>query len=330
MNDYGAKFADDSIESLEDKLAKEYEKAYREVKQKADTYFESFSANDKKQKERLKLGEITQADYDKWRTTQMLVGSRFNALTASLATSLVAVENNCAGIINSEMLSVFAENYNFGAYIVESGVKVNLSFGLYNPNVVNRLVTQQPNLLPLLDPDDEKSYRWNVQHVASALTQGVLQGDSVPHLARRLRQVTEMDYRASIRNARTAITSAQNAGRLESFNQAVEKGVIMKKQWLSTLDDRTRHSHALLDGEKVDLDEPFITVGGNKLMYPADPNGEPEDVYNCRCTMLASIEKFEIDDKSRIMDENLGNMTYEEWKQMHYEAWEKEQEKKKG
>jgi uncharacterized protein with gpF-like domain len=60
---------------------------------------------------------------------------------------------------------------------------------------------------------------------------------------------------------------------------------VCTKVWVATADDRTRESHAELDGEEVLVDEPF----SNGLMCPADPTGEPEEVYNCRCTILRHI-----------------------------------------
>lgn len=55
------------------------------------------------------------------------------------------------------------------------------------------------------------------------------------------------------------------------------------KEWMSAKDNRVRDSHAQLNGVRVKKDEKFP----NGLMYPADPNGAPAEVYNCRCTMVA-------------------------------------------
>ena len=56
----------------------------------------------------------------------------------------------------------------------------------------------------------------------------------------------------------------------------------MVKQWDSTLDARTRDSHAQIDGEIKELDEKF----SNGLMFPGDPNGAAAEVVNCRCALL--------------------------------------------
>jgi len=49
------------------------------------------------------------------------------------------------------------------------------------------------------------------------------------------------------------------------------------KQWIAIEDNRTRHSHSLVDGEKRALDDQF----SNGLMFPGDPEGGPEEVINC-------------------------------------------------
>lgn len=58
----------------------------------------------------------------------------------------------------------------------------------------------------------------------------------------------------------------------------------LQKIWIATLDGKTRPSHWAADGARVDLDHPFI-VGGEPLMYPADPSGSPAETYSCRCRM---------------------------------------------
>lgn len=56
----------------------------------------------------------------------------------------------------------------------------------------------------------------------------------------------------------------------------------MEKQWIAVEDSRTRrsHSHAGVDGERQNIDEPY----SNGLMFPGDPNGSAAEVCNCRCT----------------------------------------------
>jgi uncharacterized protein with gpF-like domain len=83
----------------------------------------------------------------------------------------------------------------------------------------------------------------------------------------------------SMRIARTETTIAMNL----ATNQAgVESGVLIDKEWISAGDGNERPTHAELNGEQVDMNEPF----SNGLMYPGDPSGDAGEVINCRCTFL--------------------------------------------
>jgi hypothetical protein len=186
---------------------------------------------------------------------------------------------------------------------------------------VERLIKENPRLLPntrfhsaTYEKMRQKTYKWNQQKITSAVVQGILQGESVPKIAERFRNVAEMDYKASIRDARTSVTSAQNAGRIEAMHRAENMGIRMLKQWLATLDDRTRHEHRILDGQRQYVDEPF-EVEGYQIMYPADPSAEPEMVYNCRCTMVTMFDGYDKKITDFDIDERLGDMTYDEWKE---------------
>ena len=157
---------------------------------------------------------------------------------------------------------------------------VDTSFTLYDRQTVERLIRDDPDLLPKANVDVPKDKRWNRQKLNSAITQGVLQGDSIPHIADRLQSVTDMDRRAAIRNARTMTTSAENGGRQDSYTRAESMGIKMKKQWMATLDSTTRDSHAIADGQIVGTKDTFHLMHG-ELEYPGDPAGPPSEVYNC-------------------------------------------------
>ena len=68
-------------------------------------------------------------------------------------------------------------------------------------------------------------------------------------------------------------------------------GIVMKREWLATNDSRTRHWHAELDGEEVDIDEPWVNEFG-EIMFPGDPSADPANTYNCRCSMRSIVKGF--------------------------------------
>lgn len=128
--------------------------------------------------------------------------------------------------------------------------------------------------------------------VAHQVATGVNSGEGIPELRKRIDMVlstTESERwpnRATV-IARTEAIGALNAGRAESFRALAEEepDEELERIWLATDDSRTRDTHQAADGQRVALGQPF-QVGGFELMFPGDPSGPPQEVIQCRCTML--------------------------------------------
>lgn len=61
----------------------------------------------------------------------------------------------------------------------------------------------------------------------------------------------------------------------------------LQKEWISGDDGRTRPDHVEANGQMVGIDEDF-DIGGFKMKQPLDPDGPPEEVINCRCSVVFS------------------------------------------
>jgi hypothetical protein len=109
------------------------------------------------------------------------------------------------------------------------------------------------------------------------LSDGFERGESIPQLAERLRASAGVTARTGVLVARTQVNEASNAG---SFAVAQASGLAMQKEWIATPDIRTRPTHLAADGQRVDLNEPFV-VGGFSAMFPAAPTLPPAERYNC-------------------------------------------------
>lgn len=84
-------------------------------------------------------------------------------------------------------------------------------------------------------------------------------------------------------------------------------GIDVRARWMATLDSRTRDSHRQLDGEVVGDDGKF----SNGLRYPGDPEGPAAEVWNCRCTLVASIPGHDVFEGR---DMHGLETSYEDWK----------------
>ena len=91
--------------------------------------------------------------------------------------------------------------------------------------------------------------------------------------------------------ARTETGASVNMGQMATYKATG----IEQKEWIATLDDRTRDSHIVMDGQIADIDMTFDvpneTEGGvDAMLYPSDPNGSAGNVCNCRCTVAPVVK----------------------------------------
>lgn len=323
-HDLGHTLTDKKLRDMERRIARLYAQAGRELQETIDAYFEQFAKRDEEM--RALIGEIvngkewTEADYKQWRLAQIGRGERYQALRERIAQRMTNANAVAISYINDETPGIYSLNRNYAAYTIEQ-VAGNVGFDLWDEQTARRLIVEQPELMPNYPP--ARALRRGIdlaygrRQITASVTSSILQGRSLRGIADDLQQrITTMDRTSAIRTARTAFTGAQNAGRMDSYAAAEKMGIKLKKEWLATLDGRTRHSHAALDGEKVGTDEKF----SNGCRFPGDPQGRPGEVYNCRCTLIAAVDGVDTSSAQRRVrnadtgqTEVISNMTYAEW-----------------
>lgn len=189
---------------------------------------------------------------------------------------------------------------------------------MINPDTVRRLVNDKKVILPDKKVDVPRDERWNEKLMSSKILQGIMNGDSVRTMSSAMQQVIGNNSSSAIRNTRTMVTSAENHGRLDSYKNLTDQGVVLKKEWEATPDDRTRKSHIDIDGEEQDIDKPFT----NGCQFPGDGNGPAEEVWCCRCSMGTHIIGF------RRADGSISYVQGERDRTLHDEQIEAERERR--
>ena len=325
MPDYGSRIADQGVARAKRKMQKVYAQAAKDLERKLLIFRKRFAARQKMMSKALADGEITKAEYESWMRGQVFTGKRWENKVRQ-AIGIFSKANGIVGqIIQKIRIWVFSENYNHNAY--ETEVNTGVSFDIYNEDAVQQLINEEPKMLPEWRIDEEKDYTWNRQKVENCITQGIIQGESVDQIADRLaRELKSTNMNKMRMFARTAMTGAQNAGRQKQMEDAVARGINIQKQWIATLDDRTRDTHQHLDGQTVPVDESFhvgTKNGTESIRYPGDPNATPSLVYNCRCTMKSVFNGINdrIGQRRAYKTENgirtsylVSGMSYDEWK----------------
>ena len=281
---------DQKLAEMEAHLSAIYEQAHKEIEEKAAAYFKQFEKLDAQKQKLVEEGKLTQEEYDQWRRGKIMHGKHWTSLKALLAEEYANVNRTALAYINGQLPEVYALNYNDIGAELDNKVK-GYSFELVDAQTVKNLATKDDTLLPYKYLNGVKDVRWNTQKVNAAVLQGILQGESIPNLAKRLMSVTQMNKVSAIRNARTAITGAECRGRQNSYEKSAQDGIELKREWIAAIDGRTRHAHRLLDGQLADVDKPFKSELGD-IMFPGDPSADPANVYNCRCTIAAKVIGF--------------------------------------
>ena len=315
------------LEQVLKKTKAVYKQAAEELAKKLADFQARYAEQDKLKRAAVAAGEITQEEYQKWLSGQVFQGKIWQAKAKEAAETLVRADKEAAAIVNDGCMTTYAAAMNYGTYALEKATGLSTGFTLYNRETVSRLLAKDPQLLPLWKIDQPKDYVWNYKKVQNALLEGIIQGKKIPDiqqdfigklLTKDLPEKVQKQMENRMRTfARTGMTGAHNAGRIDALHRAEDKGIKVLKKWLATNDERTRDSHADLDGQIREIDEPFTTTNRDgttaEINYPGDPTADAEQVYNCRCTMIYIYPEIEDTPEDTEPAPEYEQMTFDQW-----------------
>lgn len=325
---YADKWTDEQLKKLENKITATYVQAAREMHAKEEKALAKYG---KEREQRLKALDDTpeaKEEYENWLKAQVLKQERIQAAVSQLVDSAMRANERSVEMVRDDLPAIYVENANMAAYEIDDKIGYDTTFTLVDESTVRELMFNDDEQIirevSVPKINRPKDYRWNRQKFTSAITQGILQGESIPNIVKRTDSIFGSNRAAAIRAARTATTSAENAGRINSYVRAKNMGIPIKQEWLATPDGRTRDTHRALDGERVEVGGVF----SNGCKYPGDPDGQPSEVYNCRCTLTGYIDIDGLDELdsgerwTRLPD----GVTYEDWKAGKYRTDKKNRE----
>ena len=113
------------------------------------------------------------------------------------------------------------------------------------------------------------------------ITRGLATNTQPEVIARNIANLTKAPLSRAKTIARTESHRIQEASAQDAREKAISRGARVVKQWDATMDGATREAHRRLDGQIVEVKEPF-TYGTLTAMYPGD-FGDPAQDCNCRC-----------------------------------------------
>ena len=155
-------------------------------------------------------------------------------------------------------------------------------------------------------------YAWGrntkFSNISTIMTQNIVEdieiyqseGVGVDQIGRNIRRkYTQLNKNRAALIARTETHNAAGYAQ-DAYHRDLSKdlGISMQKQWVATLDARTRSAHAAMNGVKVSMDDDFNMPNGALMGYAGDGRGGAANVINCRCvTVYIDADDDVVDEK---------------------------------
>lgn len=261
---------DATLKALERDIKKVYSKAYTEIRGQIDKV----------------QGMLSSVEAGTPRERYLLLKKdRLKAIEKQMVDIEANANTVARQMIDDKMLDIYKYNYNQSAE--------QLGFSVIDNSAVRKILAKEQNPFVMVKGLTNKAD-------VTAKLQGefmtsLLQGESIPKMARRLKNASEGDLKRSILTARTETTRVQNSAKMDVGTHGEELGFVMMKRWVATTDHRVRDDHLAMNGVEVPQDEPFVLPDGSKMMFPGDISlgADAGQVINCRCTVVEFIKRDE-------------------------------------
>lgn len=211
------------------------------------------------------------------------VDAQLEKLTGKVRDGLTTFETRA---MNQEFFGIF--------YDIEGQIsgQLNMVFSPLDKSYIKAAIEAPVDGIPLSRRLYKQQLPQMQAHVQQTVTRAIIQGQSYPDLARQIASLGQSSFNHSMTIARTEAGRVRSMARQTGQETASERGVKMIKRWVATLDDRTRDSHADLDGQEVGIDEEFMSSEGNTAPQPRMFGVAEEDI-NCRCDTVTVVEGVE-------------------------------------
>lgn len=225
-------------------------------------------------------------NYDSLSFAKRLEADRLISVGAQIDKTLKETYGNAKGeIVDHSTIS--AENGYYGTwYALEGNENVQLDMAFLDKKYVNQLIYKEvagATFSARLYKERDKLAAATKQ----ALLDATRDGKGYGHAAKAVEEATEASYKQALRIMRTEGGRARSEATQKSYVNAEKNGVTLEKQWIATLDKKTRRAHGELDGQRVPVKGKFKMDGhsadGPRLFkYPA------LDI-NCRCSTISVV-----------------------------------------
>ena len=269
-------------------------------------------------------GKLQGSEPTKAQLTQFMRQSGIQDQLSSLLKPYLDGNKNLLGAMSMQGVDTGFFN---NAWAVDQAVGVKQSWGMINEDAVRAVAGLGGDIGELSGVMSEKEVKRHTDIMIKAFTnytkdsqdllrqavrQGIIQGESIQNVVKRIQDASGISYNSAMRIARTEILRSMSIGNLSAYDQARDEGVQIVETWDATHDSRTRADHGTADGTEKDNLTGMYSLFGTEFPAPRMSGIAGQDI-NCRCVSVGEIEGLSPELRA-LRDEGMEPyQTFQEW-----------------
>lgn len=220
-------------------------------------------------------------------SSQRLKLSQMSTLLEQLDQSADKLKKGLKSEITGHLIDTGKIAYNELFYEFENS-HAGINFAMLKEDELKTIIETPVANFKLSERLDDGVVERLKNNIKDDLNRIFLHGASYAQAAARLAEQGYSSYRRAMMVTRTEAGRVQAVARQKSQMEAERLGIEFDKMWVATLDGRTRHNHAELDGVRVKPDD-YFEINGLKAKQPHMFGFASEDV-NCRCRTISRLK----------------------------------------
>lgn len=273
-----SKQVDRLVKQSEGKIGKQYAKLLRGLQHEIADWFSAYADSD---------GKLNYSDLQKYDRISKLE----KQLSEKIRAGTVPISKEIRDTTRAGLTTSFTATKDIVGK--EAGRKIR---GVLDRKKIQNIM--QNKLTGLTLNERLSTRRADIERrIRETVSQGLVNGETYKTMADRLKDELEKDTAKAMRIVRTESHRTMETGKHEAMVHAQNQGVIQKKWWMTSFDERLREEHLEL-GQKysqanmIDLEDDFVCdMTGSSGPHPGAMTGgdSARSNINCRCNKQIKI-----------------------------------------
>lgn len=229
-------------------------------------------------------GQLTMAEMAKYNRLQKLDKEVSHMITNLYKSNSTVIKGTLEGVATttySNSIAIVKEHRKLKGIIKNLNVEKIVNDDMAGLKWIERLGKHRSDAI------------WDIQ---KEIKQGLKDGDTYSTMAKRLKITLESDIKKVNAVVRTESHRVMSDAKDKSFKEIQKAGVVFKKRWISSKDERVRGNkssdkmnHVVMDGVTISSNEDFVLPDGAKGSGPGLTNSYND--INCRCIAVMVLEE---------------------------------------